>query len=239
MEPIQYMRYIFIFLWLGAFGQQKANDGKPIECGLQFRSTDSVVGASFYKPPPNQWVIKLYDSIGNILDSSISPISNAGFGGALFKKSYPPGPYTLSYYSASGDYTYIPNTYVTDTKFVAYTTKAGAGVYRYGMGIPFISYQNTSYFIKPVLKSVSKVNVSLSDLGNTFVLILPPDGGPVRFPDSTTLRKAIFGFDPPGPILDIIYPKDAFGVVYRITLYTWGNKREYKVNGIWTETPYK
>lgn len=230
------MKSIFVLLMvpLTILGQTKVNDNRPVELGLNFVSADTLIGVNLYKFAGSQYNISLYDSSGNLIDSSVSPLQDWGYSSAYFAKKYGPGKYTVSYYTKD-IYTASDQYYLGDSVYVGYSTKKNAGVFYYGKGYPTNSYNSSSYWIWPVFKSVTLTNVPLSDPRWNFVLVLPPDGGPVRFPDSTTLRKAIFGFDPPGPLLKTFYPKDVDGTILKVELYTWGNKIYKKVNGVWTE----
>jgi Domain of unknown function (DUF4082) len=227
-----------LILTIAAHGQTplKANDGKAIEAGMVVTLTDSISGAQFYKPPVNKWVINIYDSVGNLLDSTVSDTTYNGWVAVSFAHTYPAGKYTISYYSASGDYSYTPNYFLADSAWIGYKVSKGGGVYKYGRGLPTSSYNNNCYQIWPVLNPVS-FSFTPDTMMTALIVVVNPDGSPVRLPDGTTATKLLLGFDPPGPMLET-FLRYSGGVMYRYTLYKYGTKREKRVGNTWVDAPY-
>jgi hypothetical protein len=228
---------LFTVQALGQGALQKGNDGKPIEAGLRFSTTDSVSGAQFFKPPVNAWTIRLYDSTGQVLDTAVSLPTAAGWGGVRFSKVYPPGKYTVSYYSASGDYTYTPNYFQADSAWIGLATPKNAGVYTYGSGYPTSAYLGTSYEIWPVINPSPVIITPDTSKVVAVVVVVGPDGSPVRLPDGTTAVKMLLGYDPPGKLLEQ-FQRYVSGVMYLYTIYEHGATRRKRVNGAWVAAPY-
>ena len=132
--------------------------------------------------------------------------------------------YTLNYFNA-------------DSIWSGYKAARSAGVFKYGRGRPTQTFKNTNYEIWPVVNPVSFVNTTDTTLISALVVVVNPDGSPVRLPDGTSAAKLLLGYDPPGPVLEQ-FLRYVNGVMYRYTIRPCGTTREKRVNKVWIIAPY-
>ena len=222
---------ILLFVPTIGMGQNKDNDGKPIEVGIKFTASLPVIGAQVYQYSP--MIVNLYDSTGRRLESVALPAGPEGWKVADFSGQYPPGKYTLSYYSPGGDYAFQEQYFIGDSTFQGFSFKYDCGVYSYTRGAPLLTYHFTNYFIWPVCNS----GIPVTDTSATIIVVVAtPDGSPVRLADGSTATKYLFGANPGN--LRESFLRYANGTLYRYNVYEFGVKRYKFITNKWVEVPY-
>ena len=149
-----------------------ANDGKPAELGLKFRSDTNgrVTGVRFYKATQNtgEHIGHLWDSSGTMLGSvTFSKETAAGWQEATFSSPIAISAntdYVISYFAPMGHYSadagYFANQGVDHMPLHALSNSIGHGngVYRYTGGpggFPTDTYSSTNYWVDVLFTTVS------------------------------------------------------------------------------------
>jgi len=200
---------------------ESKTDNSTVTLGMRFIPNENCVitGVKFYRSPNwvGETVVAIWEADGKLIDNSPDKSIN-GWVDVMFTSTVyleKGKEYVVTYSNINGWYN-VQNNYFPKT-FEKYSAPGSRYVYSYN-SFPTLEYQNSNYFVEPILENISSTS---------YALILPETGGKFMADDSTTLYKAIHGAAPPHERLK----DDTSLIAYRFT-------RSYVISGVSTSVRF-
>ncbi|MCA0438448.1 MAG: DUF4082 domain-containing protein [Actinobacteria bacterium] len=136
-----------------------SGDTSTVELGVRFSVSrpGQASAVRFYKAAANTGphVVNLWDANGNRLATGTSTSETAtGWQTVTFPQPVPltaGSTYVASYVASAGHYAYTAAGFATALTVTPLSAPTGAGVFRYGGGFPTASWNNTNYWVDPVI----------------------------------------------------------------------------------------